>query len=205
MKRRLFNIATVVSVVLWLAVVSAWVDGYWNFRAAGVAVKQLSACIGSHRGSATLTIERDNPGGLFTRESSAPISVAADFPLEFPSDGTFEANCLDRLGGNGDEILIGPRRIQYGFGASSEDGFNTGLRRLAPGETRAPDYHVWHVRTPAWFLAAIAFILPAVWVIDRRKRRRRVLGNHCEKCGYDLRATPDRCPECGTVCGKAEG
>lgn len=52
---------------------------------------------------------------------------------------------------------------------------------------------------PLWVPVIVLVSLGAVPLIApfrRRARRRRGL---CEKCGYDLRATPDRCPECGTV------
>jgi hypothetical protein len=49
-------------------------------------------------------------------------------------------------------------------------------------------------------LACLFALLPSAWVVMtvRRRRRLQLLSGHCRKCGYDLRASTDRCPECGT-------
>jgi hypothetical protein len=51
---------------------------------------------------------------------------------------------------------------------------------------------------PIWSLTLIFGILPAVEVVKRLRRSRRLSANRCASCGYDMRATPERCPECGT-------
>jgi hypothetical protein len=50
---------------------------------------------------------------------------------------------------------------------------------------------------PQWPLVIAAALAPAVGVV--RRRRTRILPGTCRRCGYDLRATPSRCPECGAV------
>jgi hypothetical protein len=55
------------------------------------------------------------------------------------------------------------------------------------------------IMLPYWLIALLAAIAPAVWLVKFARARRRVQSGHCPTCGYDLRASPDRCPECGAI------
>ncbi len=50
-----------------------------------------------------------------------------------------------------------------------------------------------------WWLCLPFAPLPAIWLIEFARLRRRCEKGLCPTCGYDLRATPDRCPECGAL------
>jgi hypothetical protein len=53
------------------------------------------------------------------------------------------------------------------------------------------------VGVPLWLLAIVFGAAPTLWLV--RRRRHRYARGMCQRCGYDLRASPARCPECGMV------
>ena len=95
--------------------------------------------------------------------------------------------------------LFFPDRFLH-FDVSFGVGTFSGLRYVVPDGQIKPDFRYVHAIVPHWFLVTVTALSPAAWATRRLRSRRRFRQGRCQACGYDLRATPDRCPECGRVC-----
>jgi hypothetical protein len=67
------------------------------------------------------------------------------------------------------------------------------------GGLRGPAGSLWNLAVPYWFICSASLALPAWATCHCWGERRRKRPGLCGRCGYDLRCTPDRCPECGTA------
>ncbi len=52
---------------------------------------------------------------------------------------------------------------------------------------------------PYYFVVLVTGVLAGQFLVQRLRAQRRPCTGRCHHCGYDLRATPERCPECGAV------
>jgi hypothetical protein len=82
---------------------------------------------------------------------------------------------------------VGPFVVQWGVSSHP----------LSAGIWRAADFT--RVKMPYWLPAALLALPPGIWARRRHRLRRRQRTGCCIACGYDLRASPERCPECGIV------
>jgi hypothetical protein len=78
-------------------------------------------------------------------------------------------------------------------------GFGFHVGRSVAGGWIHGGHRIITAFAPHWFLAAVFTVFPLQWIKRRLVRARRLRKGLCEACGYDLRATRERCPECGAV------
>ncbi len=89
------------------------------------------------------------------------------------------------------------------FGSQRHDVAPTTCQRLglhlerSTAPTPVGENTVWSVGLPAWLAAAVLGLPPLGWEIGRRRRLRWARCGKCINCGYDLRSSQGRCPECG--------
>jgi hypothetical protein len=80
-------------------------------------------------------------------------------------------------------------------------GFEFGNQHHLSGSGKEQDVvtsNRWFV-VPWWCVISVFAVMPLIAAFSFYRRSRLVRDDHCPNCNYDLRATPERCPECGNV------
>jgi hypothetical protein len=82
------------------------------------------------------------------------------------------------------------------YAGSVRNGFGFGRSEamMTPGTAL---FRARVISIPYWVLVATPLVIGAA--AAKLGSRRRHAAGLCRTCGYDLRATPERCPECGTI------
>src|SRR5688500_16555317 len=101
-------------------------------------------------------------------------------------------------------------RSGWSASAPHENGFSHSRRHHRPGydmegtfgfsyrRITAPGRWLWEIRVPIWPLALLLAIPPTLSLKRHLRSRRDAATGRCAQCGYDLRPSHTRCPECGT-------
>lgn len=187
-KRRsstLFAGLALVSLLLCLAMIIFWVRSYWGSDFISRRTFDAADSFSVTHSDRMLSLSH---GEIRWSRGSDTLFIGGMVPPGKPV-GTMDWN-WGRLGVGHMGWETPPPRTYWnrlGF-ASWDDGIETSFSSIGRHYFSAP---IW--------LAVLAFlILPGLWTVWRLRSSRRALAGQCALCGYDLRATPKRCPECGT-------
>ena len=181
--RILYNLLTAISLLLLLTTVTVWVRSYWvsdefswilfaqDFQGKGIICSRGGIKYSKYE-THSPEFHRLQAEWIFHHS----VRKATEYPIYQDSSVL---------------PLLPPRYRAIGFEyvpkATAQE--NSGLTSSASSLT-----------LPLYFPTLLFTLLPAHYFFRTRRRRRRakrIAQGHCPACNYDLRASPDRCPECG--------
>jgi hypothetical protein len=168
--RRLFNLAAAVSLLLCVISAALWVRGRTTWKFEGLTFNT-----------------RHDQGERHHSIETSPFGWKVSYH-RLSGRPRLHLRWLPYSGASGHRDLW--------YGETGTSGF-AGVWWYAGkprGDGAGPMYELF---VPHWLSALMTSILPAVWLMRWQKRRAGNVRGNCLTCGYDLRATPERCPECG--------
>jgi hypothetical protein len=168
MTRRLLNLLTALSLLLCVAVVVLWARSYW-------ATETLRRADARRWQSVSVAHGRAMYLHAWPADTSRPPPFGPERLRRQVDPPAADVTAT--------QWLITQFTGGAGFEIGSDWGSSTSL-----------GYRGAAVVVPLWLPLLLSAALFANLL--QRRRARRAAGA-CRVCGYDLRATPDRCPECG--------
>jgi hypothetical protein len=190
-KRRLFNLLAGLSLLLCVASAAVWVESNWFIQ------HIIYAAVMPQTGAVPLSnwhMDHISCGwGAITIERTI---TTHDEPVSAPKSGLhfrqdqIRSNWVKPTVGTGTTVMN-----QLGFARWGGIGVRTINGMTVNGYASTSTTTV----LPMWFLLLISVTLPLTWLYVGMRRRNRLCAGACQFCGYDLRATPDRCPECWAI------
>ena len=169
--KMLGHLVAALSVLLLVATAALWVRSHWRNDYYKTAARQT--CVFTQ------------PGALWFTLADRPYRTRPGYASE-PANGVFDKQ-------NRTWAFDG-RPSSNGYAGYSYRGLGFACFWFTH-TSYSPPCRFTYVGVPMWGIAIVASVAPALWV--RRRCRAVRLAGHCAHCGYDLRATPERCPECG--------
>jgi hypothetical protein len=188
MKGRVFTILSALSLLLCVATALLWPRSYSISDALFIDLPQFGRpladdtfSIVSGKGGVRFSFDRRAAWELGTRKPTRGSHRQSYSYGSFPPHYPWELN----------RTLV----RSLGFEVS------TAAEPISPTSVGSGVIYQFNVVLPDAALLAAASLLPAlcVWRWYRRRKCRLRSAFACPVCGYDLRATPERCPECGAA------
>jgi hypothetical protein len=179
----LLNLLTALSLLLCVAVCVLWVRSYglWESVSRSESRSRTGGMTYAHRSLNSSSGRVWFHGGWGRLTRAEPAREEEDWRSgPSPRDGEWTYAVLPPRVPNAGLEFLGFHFIRARDRAA--DGVGTGV--------------LW-VGVPHALPAALAMLLPAARAWSWLRRHRRRWRGTCAACGYDLRATPGRCPECG--------
>ncbi len=189
-RNRLVAAAALLSAAACVACVALWVSSFWTgavvaWNVSGLAVvahserNLIGVRLYPHTRDVEISAPQFYPNPDYKKSSGLWDELR---PLKSPPPGT----------------MLNGKPFTFTYHQHLLPGVGLGYRKTEypASDPTSIDYDLY---VPHWIPSLAFAVLPAIWYFRLARIRGRIHRGCCIRCGYDLRATPNRCPECGTV------